>query len=188
MGIYCMTSWHVSISPPSVPCHQATISLAWSKYIQCPMATSPHAFSYHIRFTPSFDLFYFFRGRTGGRGWIHAVFVWCFGRCLLRHAHCGPPHPPHILLLLLLPCFWTPSIVRWLPTASVPHVCHWLDYSMKKLEWTLTLNMSCISNQKTVLPLKKSQLVVLQHLHVDFYDHSIRFLAVEGRWLLLFWQ
>lgn len=38
-------------------------------------------------------ILFIFRGSMGGRGWIHAVSVWCFWRCLLQHAHCGPPHP-----------------------------------------------------------------------------------------------
>lgn len=174
-----MTSGHVSISPPSVLCHQATISLAWSKYVQCPMAASPHGILlpsllpswvvvFFFLYLGLFCFSYFGEERVAG---VESTLCLCDasdGACcnMLTVAHRTPSHPPP-------PCFWTPSIVRWLPTASVPHVCHWLDYSMKELEWTLTLNMSRSPNQHTVLPGKKSKLVVLQHLYVDCYNHFL---------------
>lgn len=119
-----MTSEHVSISPPSVPCHQATISLAWSKNVQCPMAASPHAFSSHLRFPPGlvfsfflglifFFFFFHYSGKERVAG-VESTLCLCDasdGACcnMLTVAHRTPSHPPPP------PCFWTPSIVRWLP-------------------------------------------------------------------------
>lgn len=127
MTSYCMTSGHVSISPPSVPCHQATISLAWSKNVQCPMAASPHAFSSHLRFPPGLLFvfcssflfrfaFYYFPHCSGENGWRGVESTLCLcdasdGACcnMLTVAHRTTPHSPPP------PYFWTPSIVRWLP-------------------------------------------------------------------------
>lgn len=105
-----MTSEHVSISPPSVPCHQATISLAWSKNVQCPMAASLHAFSSHLLFPLGlffsfflglilFLFFFNFSGKDGWRG-LNPRCV-CVMLPTVPAATCSlwPTAPPHILLL-----------------------------------------------------------------------------------------
>lgn len=98
------------------------------------------------------------------------------GACcdMLTVAHRTPSHPPPS-------CFWTPFIVRWLPH-SICASCLPLT-GLQYERAGMTLNMSCSPNQHTVLPVgekKERKLVVLQHLHVDFYDRSTLFLAVEA--------
>lgn len=124
----------------------------------------------------------------GGRVWTHALSLWCFWWCLLQHTHCGPhstppasSHPP--------PCFWTPSIIRWLPPkAFVHHFRHWLEDSMKELERTLTLSLSCSPNQRTVLPVNRSKPVVLQHFYYIFWPLSLLFLIAVAQAPIVFFQ
>lgn len=91
------------------PSLRATISLAWSKRIQCPMAASPHASSSHLhsppglfsnfvsRFFSSFFVLILFRRENGWQGLTPCcVFV-----MLLTVPAVAPPHP-HILLLMFL--------------------------------------------------------------------------------------
>jgi len=107
----------------------------------------------------SLGLFLFFVHDSGKYGWqgLNPRSV-CVMLLTVPAATCSlwPTAPPHILLLHVS---GHPSIVRWLPTASVPHVCLWLDHSMTELEWSLTRNMSRSPNQHTVLPVNKVNLL-----------------------------
>lgn len=149
-----------------------------------------YLFTFLFRF--GFFFFHFSGKRTGGRGWIHAVSVWCFWRCLLQHAHCGPPHPLTSSSSMFLDTLHRPlaphSIcASCLPLTGLQYERAGMDsdsqYELQPKPAYCTASYKKKTKQKT-----KSKLVVLQHLHVDFYDLSILFLAVEGRWLLLFWQ
>lgn len=108
MDIMTFIAWPVDMLASHYPLYcatKATISLAWLKHIQCPIGSIipctllpymlPRCFIY------LFILFFCFLlilivvlgGKTGWQGLT--VSVWCFWRCLLQHAHCGPLHPPH---------------------------------------------------------------------------------------------
>lgn len=147
------------------------------------MAASPHAFSSHLRFPPGLflfrivGLFFIVWGRTGGGDWIHAVSVWCFWRCLLQHAHCGPPHP--------LTSSSSSSSSMFLDTLHhllAPHSICASCLPLTGLQYEragLDCDSQCAS-QTSILYCQLKSKLVLQHLHVEVYDRSSLFLAAEG--------
>lgn len=183
-------AWPVDMlaSPPpyrTTPCHRA-FSLAWT---QCSAPSQYHLMHSHTisASTPGLVLFWVlsffsFGGGVDSGGVLTPSCVCvmlCNGACL-RHAHCGLPHPTPLRILLHV--FWTHSIIRLVPPiASVLHLCHCLDYSMKELEHTQYSQYDVYpkEHKNSILSIstKKKSTFFSPASSYIFFDHALLFLT-----------